>query len=338
MTHRFPIKEIALQTGLGTATIDRVLNDRPNVSPQTRRRVTAAIKELERQETQLATQGRRMFVDFVVEAPARFSREVKNAAEKVAPEISAAVCRPRFLLQEIMSEDEVVAALSRIEKRGSHGVCLKARDLPGIRDAVDRLIARKIPVVTFVTDIPTSKRIAYIGVDNANAGRTAAYLVSLVLGNQSGTVLTTTSQNSFLGEETRATAFRREIRRNSPQLRIVETSGGSGVLHGTTKAIEDAVEQLSDLKAVYSIGGGNRAVLNVLNAHRLKPKVFIGHDFDEENSELLKSREIHFLLNHDIDVDMRKIYGAFLRYGQQNLISQEQFFSTVQIQTPENIC
>mmetsp|Transcript_4798 Transcript_4798/g.7622 ORF Transcript_4798/g.7622 Transcript_4798/m.7622 type:complete len:109 (+) Transcript_4798:50-376(+) len=81
MTHRFPIKEIARQSGLGTATIDRVLNNRTNVSAQTKQRVASAIKELIAQEAQLAARGRRMFFDFVIEAPARFSREVKNAGE-----------------------------------------------------------------------------------------------------------------------------------------------------------------------------------------------------------------------------------------------------------------
>ena len=74
MTHRFPIKEVARQAGLGTATVDRVLNDRAHVSPQTRLRVSAAIEELKAQEAQLAARGRRVFFDFVVEAPSRFSR------------------------------------------------------------------------------------------------------------------------------------------------------------------------------------------------------------------------------------------------------------------------
>jgi LacI family transcriptional regulator len=178
MTHRFPIKEIARQAGLSTATVDRVLNERAHVSPQTKLRVTTAIEELRAQEAQLAARGRRLFFDFVVEAPSRFSREVKAAAEAVLPQIGTAVCRPRFLLQEIMEEDEVVGALKRIMKRGSHGVCLKARDTARIRKAVKKLTAAKIPVVTLVTDVRDADRLAYVGLDNAGAGRTAAYLIS----------------------------------------------------------------------------------------------------------------------------------------------------------------
>ena len=179
MTHRFPIKEIARQAGLGTATVDRVLNGRAHVSPQTRLRVSAAIDELTEQEAQLAARGRRLFFDFVVEAPSRFSREVRRAAEAILPQIGPAACRPRFLLQEIMEEDEVLRALQRILKRGSHGVCLKARDTIRIREAVNGLLAAKIPVVTLVTDIGGTDRLTYVGLDNAGAGRTAAFLVAV---------------------------------------------------------------------------------------------------------------------------------------------------------------
>ena len=96
MTHRFPIKEIALQAGLSTATVDRVINDRPNVSAQTRARVAAALKELETQEAQLAAKGRRLFFDVVVEAPDRFAREIRAATDRILPLMGGAVIRPRF--------------------------------------------------------------------------------------------------------------------------------------------------------------------------------------------------------------------------------------------------
>ncbi len=94
MTHRFLIKEIARQASLGTATVDRVLNGRAHVSAQTRARVERAIEELQAQETLLSARGRRLFFDFVVEAPARFSREVKQAAEVVALHTSRIKFRP----------------------------------------------------------------------------------------------------------------------------------------------------------------------------------------------------------------------------------------------------
>ncbi len=337
MTHRFPIKEIARQAGLGTATIDRVLNARAHVSPQTRLRVATAIDELTAQEAQLAARGRRLFFDVVVEAPQRFSREVKAAAEAVLPQIATAVCRLRFVNQEIMEEDEVVSILMRILKRGSHGVCLKARDAPRIRDAVNALCAARIPVVTLVTDIAGTDRLSYVGLDNAGAGRTAAYLVAKSVGDMRGTVLTTRSHERFLGEEERENAFVAALANRCPHLRIVRLQGGSGVGFETSKLLSGVVDGIGDLRAVYSMGGGNCAILDTLADQGQRPDVFVAHDLDEENRRLILDQRLDFILHHDLRMDMKNAFSAFLGYHRILTEPMDIPVSAVQVLTPENI-
>ncbi len=337
MTHRFPIKEIARQAGLGTATVDRVLNDRAHVSPQTKLRVTAALEELKAQEAQLAARGRRLFFDFVVEAPSRFSREVKVAAEAILPQIGSAVCRPRFLLQDIMEEVEVVAALRRIMKRGSQGVCLKARDTVKIRDAVKMLADAGIPVVTLVTDVGAPDRLAYVGLDNAGAGRTAAYLISRTLGVAQGTVLATRSHERFLGEEEREFAFIEALARERPGLHALALQGGSGVDFETSRLLKNSIDDIHELRAVYSMGGGNLSILRTLEDKGLRPEVFVAHDLDRENRELARNRQIDFVLHHDLKLDLRNAFNAFLAYHRLSNDPVEEMISTVQVLTPENI-
>lgn len=322
---------------MGTATVDRVLNARAHVSPQTKLRVTAAIEELKVQEAQLGARGRRLFFDFVVEAPSRFSREVKTAAEAVLPQIALAVCRPRFMQQEIMEENDVVAALKRIQKRGSHGVCLKAKDTPKIRSAVNELSKAKIPVVTLVTDIAETQRLSYVGLDNAGAGRTAAFLIASALGDGTGTVLATRSHERFLGEEERETAFIQTLAKRCPQLRVVKVQGGSGVGFETSKLLSGIVTGISDLRAVYSMGGGNRAMLDMLSHHGIKPDVFVAHDLDHENRSLILDHKLDFILHHDLQTDIKNAFGTFLNYHRVSIGSEDVPISTVQVLTPENI-
>ncbi|HCI07913.1 LacI family DNA-binding transcriptional regulator [Ascidiaceihabitans sp.] len=337
MTHRFPLKEIARQSGLSTATVDRAINNRAHVSPQTKARVAAAISELEGQEGQLSARGRRLFFDFVIEAPSRFSREVQHAAEQVLPRIANAVCRPRFLAQEIMDEDDVVSALSRIAKRGSHGVCIKARDLPKIRAAVDQLIASGIPVVTLVTDLTTTKRIAYVGLDNQSAGRTAAYLIAKSIGEGAGTVLTSKSNSLFLGEEEREVAFKVTLSRLCPKLCIVDANGGSGVHFETARIIQSVVEGLDKVRAVYSMGGGNKTILEVLKQNALRPDIFVAHDLDNDNRTLIEQGNLSFVLHHDLRVDLQNVFHAFLHHHKLALEPLETPISHIQVITPENI-
>ena len=334
MTHRFPIKEISQQAGLSTATVDRVLNGRVNVSAQTRARVAAAIDELEGQEAQLAAKGRRMFVDIVMEAPARFSGEVRRAVEAELPSLGPGVMRPRFSFFEDGDEAAMIAMLDKALKRGSHGVCLKARDLPGIRAALRRLEAKGIPTVTLVTDLKGSARIAYAGLDNAQAGRTAAYLIAGRV--QRGHVLMTKSHEGFQGEVAREQAFASELALRAPGLKLIDASGGAGLNRTTADEVRLALKGASALAGVYSMGGGNGAILDVLSAHGITPEVYVAHDLDRENRQLLRKGQLTYVLHHDLRKDMRVALHQIM--GFHGLMPPlEPGLSDVQVITPLNM-
>ena len=256
MSRRFLMKEIALQAGVGLATVDRVLNGRPNVHERSRQRVQHAIKELERQQFQLAVTGRKLVVDVLVEAPSRFCDEIREAFESELPTLRPAVFRPRFTMQDTMTTAQVVDALEAMDRRGTHGVLLKARDVPEVTDAIAALRQRGIPVVTIFTDIPRSARIAYAGLDNRMAGATAAFLIGQWLAHSQGNVLVAMSDDSFRGEEERKDSFRDELHRRYPKLTLVDASGGHGLDAQTEERVRKAIGRKKAIAAVYSMGGG----------------------------------------------------------------------------------
>ncbi len=299
MTHRFPIKEIAAQAGLSTATIDRALNARAHVSAQTQARVEAAITELVAQEQQLSARGRRLFFDVVVEAPERFAREVRRATEVILPNFAPLNLRARFAGQETMTDQEVLAVLRRIAKRGSHGVCLKVRDTVGIRQGVADLHARGIPVVTLVTDVPGSDRIAYAGLDNVQAGLTAAVIVKREI--KRGTVLATISNHAFEGEDARWAAFSSGL---GDEFEVLLAREGAGLNADTGRAVDDLLDGSANIDAVYSMSGGNRAITAALDRFGPKPLVYIAHDLDTDNIALLQAGTISHVLYHDLEQDM----------------------------------
>jgi LacI family transcriptional regulator len=340
MTHRFPIKEIARQAGLGTATVDRVLNGRPHVSPQTRNRVAVAIAELSAQERQLAARGRRLFLDIVAEAPHRFTREIRRAAEAAAATVSdesGTVIRLRFIFQEVMTQAEVLAALERIRKRGSQGLCLKVRDTPRVRAAVARLAAGGIPVFTLVTDLPGSARTAYIGLDNRAAGRVAAHLIAPSIGARRGAVLAVRSQEMFEGEAERLAGFREELSAQVPACQVVDVAGGAGLPAATAHRVEAALAQAGPVAAVYSIGGGNRAILDALGLPRGARVAFVAHDLDRENRALLQAGEVSFVVHHDLVADMRHLFAAAASAASAPGARLLPFSSEIQVITPHNI-
>jgi LacI family transcriptional regulator len=306
MPHPYPIREIARQAGVSEATVDRVLNDRGGVRPSTVNDIQQAIADLGRQRSQLRLNGRVFMIDIVMQTPDRFSSAVKTALEQELPSLRPAVVRSRFDFREKGDADEIVRVLDAIARRGSRGVILKAPEAPEVNAAVLRLSEAGIPVVTLVSDLPFSKRVAYVGMDNRSAGATAAYLVNQWLGDRDSRVLVALSRSVFRGEEEREIGFRSAIRERWPDRALVEITDSDGLDGSVYRLALGALDRHADLEAVYSIGGGNRAILDAFDARRRPCRAFIAHDLDRDNRELLAAGRLSAVLYHDLRRDMHR--------------------------------
>jgi LacI family transcriptional regulator len=337
MRHPYPIREIARQAGLSTATVDRVLHNRGNVRESTIREVREAIKALDRQQTQVRIGGRTFMIDIVMQAPERFSTAVREALEAELPSLHPAVVRSRFHFRESCPSGELVGILDKIAKRGSQGVILKAPDVPEIAAAVGRLVQAGVPVVTLVTDLPLSARRAYIGIDNRAAGATAAYLLQQWLGDRPGNVLTTISRSSFRGEEEREMGFRSAMRLADPKRSVVEVTDSDGLDATQRDLVLEALERDGDIVAVYSMGGANLATLDAFAALGRPCAVFVAHDLDHDNTRLLRDRRISAVLHHDLRQDVRRACQTVMRAHKALPDDGPALPSAIQVVTPFNL-
>ena len=338
MAHPFPLKVVALQAGVSIATVERVVRGGAGVHASTVRRVLQAQEELARQSVQVGLSGKKFMIDVLMVAPRRFTDSVRQALEAQLPSLHPAVLRSRFHLYETLEVDRIVELLERIRKNGSHGVLLKAPDLPPISAAVARLTEANIPVVTLVTDLPGSRRSTYVGMDNRAAGETAAYLIGQWLGSARQKVLVTLSSNRYHGEEEREVGFRRALRERHRNLGIVEVSEGHGIDGATGPQVAQALLEHPGIAGVYSIGGGNAAIVDAFAQAGRRCKVFIGHDLDADNLALLRAGAIQAVLHHDLGQDMRRACQDILRaLGALPPLKQGQSLSAIQIVTPWNL-
>jgi LacI family transcriptional regulator len=214
------------------------------------------------------------------------------------------VFRARDHLAETMNANELVAVLDTIARRGSHGVLLKAPDVAAVTDAVERLQARGIPVVTLVTDIRHTSRCAYVGLDNRSAGHTAAYLMGQWLGTTAAGVLVSSSGQRFQGEGDRIEAFVQAWASARPACRVCVLDAGHGLHAPTMAAVGGLLARNPDVAAVYSVGGANAAILAAFERARRPCRVFIGHDLDDDNLALLRAGRLSAVLHHDLHHDL----------------------------------
>jgi LacI family transcriptional regulator len=204
---------------------------------------------------------------------------------------------------------ELLGVLERVGRKGSHGVILKAPDVPEVVEAVTRLSRQGIPVITLVTDLPTSLRAAYVGIDNRAAGATAAYLIDQWLGERPGDVLVVRGRGSFRGEDEREMGFRAEMRSTAPQRRqveVVDEEDRGDAVAASARAVLEANTSILAVYSLYAGAGGNAAVVDAFDAAGRRYAVFVAHDLDGENTALLRGRRLSAVLHHDLRQDVRR--------------------------------
>lgn len=361
MPHRHRVRDIADQAGLSEATVDRVLHHRPGVSVRATRAVHRAIADLDRQAGQLVLTGRSLVADLVMAAPDRFSDVVRAAFEAEAAMLRPAQLRLRYDLDAAADPARIADRLARLARRGSDGILLKAPDDPVVAEAVDAVVAAGIPVITLVTDLPTTARHVYVGIDNRAAGATAAYLLNLAAGGgpldealsgeatssdvtssvaaRQGVIdaLVPLSRAAFLGEGQRAQGFVDEFTRLRPGSRAVVLDGTDGLDETMERLAAQALADDPGLALVYSPGGANRGTLAAFDAARRPVRGFVAHDLDEDNLVLLRSGRLTAVLHHDLRRDARRSLRALLQV--QGLLPGRPVSlpSPVVVVTPHNI-
>lgn len=310
---KFTQKQIAAQSGLSLATIDRALHHRGQVHPQMLHRIQQALADLELLQKSGLAQGRTIYFDVIMHTPERFSELVREALSSQLASFNPFRIQLRFHCYEDISEREMNALLKKCAL-SSHGVILKAMNSPSLVSTIDALLKRRVPVVTIVTDIPSSARLRYIGMDNVDAGKAAAFLMSKWLGADSTQIAAVTGSNDFIGERERIAGFISGIEQFAPRNSINVVAGGLGIDHQMYACLCQYLDAHPHTEAVYTVGGGNAGIIRAFAERNRRIKTFIGHDFDRENRALMQAGKIDALIEHNLQLDAQTAFRSLLAF------------------------
>lgn len=302
---RSTLTDIARQAGVSTATVDRVLNDRPGVKQRTRDLVLEAANRLG-YLTSAPAQDARLRLDFVLpEGTNSFILNLKGELERqlsAMPDVDA-----RVHVVEGFNPDILAAQLVQFEET-SDGVGLLAFDHPAVREAMKRLAERNVKIVTLVSDIQLTPRIGYVGVDNRAAGRLAGYLIGRFLprGLEQKIALFAGSL-AYRGHEEREMGFRHILAEEFPYLQIVDLRE---IRDDRKRAYEESKTLLGnhpDLAGIYNIGAGNSGIGQALEElGRGRDIVFVGHEVTKDTRQMLIKGTMDALIDQNPRVEARE--------------------------------
>jgi len=284
------IDDVARLSGVSTATVDRVLNQRSGVRAITVQRVLKAANELGYlMDGALPAQALKPWrLAFLL--PAGTNRYLALLGRLIgASQDQLASFNMRARVEHIESfKPELLAHELKRVGREVDGIAFMAIEHPAVRDAVDALAERGVPTVTLISDIANTRRVAYVGLDNRSAGRTAGYLIARFIGPRPAKVAMIAGSLSYRAHEEREIGFLHFFEEMFPQIEVVGLREGHDDAAKNYRQTKMLLAQHPTLAGIYNIGGGADGIGRALKeAGRARDVVFVGHGLSPDTRAML---------------------------------------------------
>jgi ribose transport system substrate-binding protein len=220
--------------------------------------------------------------------------------------------------------------------QGVDGIAISCLNGDYLTPTINEAVAKGIPVVTWDSDAPKSKRVAFFGVNDFETGVIMGKEIVKLLGDQGGKIAVITT----LGADNLAKRLEgaMSVIRQSPQIKVVETFDVEDSAITSKRVIDTATETYPDLRAWLSVGGWPGFSRNILDAVDPKKTFVVTFDVIPPAPEIIKDGRIQLALGQKYfgwgSEPTKILYNIVVnhKYPENPIVD-----SGVDIVTPENV-
>ena len=196
------------------------------------------------------------------------------------------------------------------------GVAVVALDHQSVRAAIDDLVAGGTYVVTLVSDVPSSRRHHYIGIDNVAAGRTAGSLMGRFVRTGAGKIGVIAGSQSLRDHAERIFGFNQVMSLEFPHLGVLSPVEGNDQDGESEALMMRLIADHPDLIGVYNVGAGTPGVAKAItDAGRESTITFIGHDLSNVTRRCLLRGVMDAVVAQDAGHETRSAMRVLLVPG-----------------------
>lgn len=337
------IKEIATLAGVSRGTVDRVLNNRGSVNPATEEKIREIAKALDYKPNRaglvLAAQKKKIKLGVILlsnENP--FFVDVEEGVLEKAEELSGYNCTVIIKHVSMDVEEQLETMETLVEDEEVNGIAMVPYNDERIRDYINELSDRGIPVVTLNTDIENSKRLAYVGSHYTRSGETAAGLMSL-FSSPCLNVGIITGSNNILCHTERIAGFINCLKQHKRTFQIIDVIENHDDEFESFEKTSKLLKAHPEINALFFVAGGVYGGCRSITSMGLENKLrVIAFDKVPTTKELVEKGVIAATICQQPKVQGSKplsILHAYLTTGE--LPEKEYNYVAVDIRIKENI-
>lgn len=183
--------------------------------------------------------------------------------------------------QEVTTFDQLIA-------KKPAGILVTSINAQAMTPAINQAVATGIPVISFDSDAPQSKRYAYLGTSNVEAGQVAAdYLGKVLHGKGQVAVVTTPGE---LNLDQRVQGFEAEMKSAFPHIQVVSVQNGNSDPTKTAQVTSALMQRYPNLAGVFATEAdeGTGVATAVKEANKSSSIKIVSFDMDPSTLQQVK--------------------------------------------------
>jgi LacI family transcriptional regulator len=308
---RATIEDVAALAEVGIATVDRVLNERGGVRPETAQVVLKAARRLGLRRILPPSHHAGLRIEVLLnrrELP--LIARMAEAFEHIGRGLDHSIIVQRTLL----ADDEPAHIAARLKATTCNAVVIYAPEDEVVVEAVNAVTAAGVAVVTVISDLPSSRRLAYAGIDHYMAGETAGFFLCRMI-RQRGPILVLCHNFRIQSHAERIRGLRTFLEREDLGIHIADIVQGQDSVALSGRLLSEAIRRHPDIVGIYNAGAAHQAILQVLpEVSGPTAPVFVGHELTAETRGMLRDRTMTLVIDQAPIQQAQKAIDCLLQH------------------------
>ena len=337
------VKEIARRANVSIATVDRVIHNRPGVSPKTRTKIEAIIKELNYQPNILASRlaSGKVF-DIAVLIPmgseeTDFWEAPLRGIKRAEAEIRQYGIRIQTFLFDLNERESFIRQGKLIHESKFDGVLLSPSFIKESIDFVKVCKSREMPYVFVDTNIKEHTGLSYIGPHLYQSGYLGAKLCSFGPTASDKVLMVNISKESDSYHYTQIEeGFKAYCEDHNQPTEVIRLNIGRSDYPSVARELAGAFKEHPDLSVIFVTKSRAFSVARYLEEYHIQHVHLVGYDFLKQNVEYLNKGLIDFLICHKPEEQGYKGIMSLYHHLALSLPVEKIYFMPIDIITKEN--